>query len=172
MLTAGQEKWIAHLRDDDKVVTKPYDETAPDKFEKVKERIQAVLGKETQIMHCGATALGISGQDEIDIYLPVPPDRFDSLIHPLKEMFGEPRSLYPLERARFVTLEGGKHIDVFLINQECDGWKNGVKFEAYLRTHPEVLEAYRRLKEDGNGLSTREYYRMKIGFINDILLKA
>jgi len=169
MLTAEQEKWIAHLRDDDKIIIKPYDPTAPKKFELVADKIRSALGAETRVEHCGATGLGISGQDEIDIYIPVLPGDFDSLLTPLKEIFGEPRSLYTLERARFVTIQDGKHVDIFLINEESDGWKNGVRFETYLKTHPEALKAYRELKEEGNGLSTREYYRRKIGFINDIL---
>ena len=113
--------------------------------------------------------MGISGQDEIDIYLPVSPGDFDKLLTPLKKLFGEPRSLYPLERARFVTFEEAKHIDVFLINKECAGWKDSVRFESYLKTHPKTLEKYRLLKEKGNGLSTREYYRRKINFINKVL---
>lgn len=172
MLRPEQEEWLAHLSDDDKIVIKPYDATAHEKFELVKQKIQAALGEETKVEHKGATSLGISGQDEIDVYVPVPPSRFDSLLKPLSGVFGEPKSLYPRNRARFVTFESGKHIDVFLINEESDGWKDGVKFETYLKIHPEALQAYRKLKENGDGLSTREYYRRKIEFINDILEQA
>lgn len=172
MITAEQNKWIEHLSDENKIKIVPFDPTAEDKFQKVKQKIQRSLGKDTIIIHRGASSLGISGQDEIDIYVPVPPTKFNLLIEPLKNLFGEPGSHYPLERARFVTEEAGKHIDVFLINEECDGWVNGVKFENYVRTHPEALEAYRELKEDGDGLSVREYYRRKIEFFNDIVKTA
>ena len=70
-----------------------------------------------------------------------------------------------------MTYVDGKHIDVFLINKEGSGWLNSVKFENYLRTTPTVLEEYKRLKESGDGLSTREYYRKKIEFYNSILSK-
>src|SRR5687767_13419515 len=121
MLRPEQEQWLAHLRDDDKVVIRPYDATTQEKFESVKQKIQASLGEETRVEHRGATSLGISGQDEIDVYVPVSPSKFDSLLEPLSRVFGEPRSLYPLSRARFVTFERGKHIDVFLINEESEG---------------------------------------------------
>ncbi|MCR4275541.1 MAG: GrpB family protein [Candidatus Wolfebacteria bacterium] len=169
MLTLEQEKWIAHLSDENKIIIVPFDPTAEEKFQKVKQRINDSIGREVPVEHRGATSLGISGQDEIDVYIPIPSARFNSLVDPLKNIFGEPKSLYPLERARFVTEENGKHIDVFLINEEHDGWKNAVKFEEYLRSHPEALEKYRQLKEDGNGLSVREYYRRKTEFINEIL---
>lgn len=172
MLTLEQEKWIAHLSDENKIFITPFDSTAEEKFQRVKQRVQGALGTQTPVEHRGATSLGISGQDEIDVYIPTPEAKFNSLIDPLKGLFGEPRSLYTLERARFVTEEQGKHIDVFLINEDHDGWKNGVKFETYLKSHPEALEEYRQLKENGNGLSVREYYRRKIEFINEILAKV
>jgi len=169
MITPQQQKWIDHLNDKDRIVIKPYDSTTPEKFEAVKTKIQNSLGESIDVRHCGATSLGISGQDEIDVYIPVAPSKFNKLIPSLTQLFGEPRSHYPLERARFVTIENGKHVDVFLINKDSDGWLNGLKFEKYLKSHPKALEAYRKLKESGNGLSTREYYRRKIEFINQIL---
>jgi GrpB-like predicted nucleotidyltransferase (UPF0157 family) len=169
MITSEQEKWLSHLSNKDKIKIIPFDQTAEEKFQRVKQRIQKILGEQTRIEHHGATSLGISGQDEIDIYIPISPNRFNPFINSLKTIFGEPRSLYKLERARFVTQEDNKHIDIFLINEECNAWKNGIKFEEYLHSHPESLEEYRQLKEKGNGSSVQEYYRKKTEFINRIL---
>lgn len=172
MLTNDQKKWIAHLSDKDKITIVPFNPTAEEKYIQVKQKIQKILGKNIPIKHCGATSLGISGQDEIDIYIPVSPTRFNQLIEPLKNIFGEPESLYPLERIRFKTKENGKRVDVFLINKEHAGWINGEKFEKYLKSHPKALDEYRKLKEDGDGLSVREYYQRKIEFINSIVKKV
>ncbi|MFA6552116.1 MAG: GrpB family protein [Candidatus Paceibacterota bacterium] len=169
MLTPEQAKWIAHLSDEDKIKIIPFDHTVEEKFQKVKQRIQKILGKEIPVEHHGATSLGISGQDEIDVYIPISSDKFSSLINELKNIFGEPKSLYPLERARFVTEEDRKHIDVFLINREHYGWNNMIRFEAYLKSNSQALEDYKKLKEYGNELSVREYYRRKIEFINEVL---
>ena len=62
----------------------------------------------------------------------MPVSLFTLYVDHLTEFFGEPGSLYPLERGRFATEIDGKHIDVFLINEECDGWKNSLIFEEYL----------------------------------------
>lgn len=169
MLTPEQEKWLAHLSDSDTISMVPFDVTANEKFEQVRARIQTELGENVRVEHHGATSLGISGQDEIDVYLPVSQDGFESLVQSLKTIFGEPRSYYPSKRARFVTTEEGKHIDIFPVNEGSDDWKNLVKFENILRNNPTKLEEYRKLKESGNGLSTREYYRRKLEFINEIL---
>ena len=169
MLTAEQTIWINHLSDKDLVKISPFDPTSEEKFQKSKNIVQTALVDEFVLDHHGASSLGISGQDEIDAYIPVSPERFDDLILPLKNLFGEPQSLYPLNRARFVTIIDGKHIDIFLINKEADSWKLGIKFEEYLKSHPESLVEYKDLKEKGHGLNVREYYRKKIEFINDIL---
>jgi len=172
MLTPDQENWINHLSDQDQIHIFPFDPTTPQKFEAVKRKIQAVLGPETRVVHRGATSLGISGQDEIDVYVPVPENQFEPLIATLSIVFGAPRSHYPHDRARFVVYEAGKHVDIFLVNETNVGWLNGINFENYLRSHPETLEQYRLLKEVGHGLSSREYYRRKTEFFNEILLIA
>jgi GrpB-like predicted nucleotidyltransferase (UPF0157 family) len=166
MLTGEQENWLVTLSDTSPVRIVPFDGAAKERFRRVAERIHAALGQDVRVEHHGATILGISGQDEIDVYLPVAPDEFDMLVLSLKAFFGEPRSLYPGRRARFVTEEAGKHIDIFPINEACEDWKNLLIFESYLKVHPETLEQYRELKESLDGASVREYYRRKIEFIN------
>ena len=172
MLTPDQEKWINQLSDQELVVIQPYDPTSPGKFESVKCKIQAVLGSEAKVVHRGATGLRISGQNEIDAYVPVPSEQFDTLIPVLTAAFGNPRKVFPNDRARFAIYEEGKRVDVFLINQNCPGWINGIKFENYLRTHPKILEQYRILKETGHGLTMKEYYRRKTAFFNEIVAMA
>jgi len=172
MLTIDQQKWIDHLSDTDTVVIVPFDTTAEEKFLTIKKRIHSSLGVDIRVEHHGATSLGISGQDEIDVYIPVVPDKFDALMASLDGLFGKPASMYPRQRARFVTSVDDKHIDVFLINENSSDWRNCVKFESYLKNHSTDLETYRKLKESGNTLSTREYYRIKTEFINEILAKS
>jgi GrpB-like predicted nucleotidyltransferase (UPF0157 family) len=171
MLTTKQEKWINHLREDNQIIIRPFDPKAKEKFELVKQKIQFVLGETIQVLHRGASSLGISGQDEIDVYIPVPEARFDHFVAEVTKIFGEARSHYPLERTRFVTEEFGKHIDVFVINETGEGWTDSEKFDRELRGNPKILEEYRKLKESGHGLNCREYYRRKTEFINKVLQK-
>jgi GrpB-like predicted nucleotidyltransferase (UPF0157 family) len=170
MLTKKQQEWVGRLSDkpgEIKII--PFDPTSQEKFEKIRSTIQSELGESMPVEHHGASSLGISGQDEIDVYIPVSPAQYDSTVKMAVELFGEPRSHYPLERTRFRTSQDGKRIDLFVINQESLEWLNGLKFEKYLRANPEVLNDYRKLKEAGDGLSSQEYYRRKIEFINNIL---
>ena len=172
MLSKKQQDWLNHLSSEKKINILPFDSRVNKIFLKIKNKIQDNLGKDTRVEHRGASSLGISGQDEIDVYVPVPPTEFDSYIPKMSKIFGEPRSLYPLERVRFSQEIDGKKIDLFLINEEHDDWTNGCKFENYLKSHPKDLERYRKLKEEMNGFTVKDYYTRKNEFINKILSKA
>ena len=76
MLTPKQKKWINHLPDDDKIMIFSFDKTSQDVFEKIKEKIQTNLDMEIKVEHRGSTSLGIAGQNEIDVYIPVSGDIF------------------------------------------------------------------------------------------------
>lgn len=171
MLSKKQQDWLNHLSTDKKITILPYDPRVNDIFKKVKIKIQDSLGKDIRVDHRGASSLGISGQDEIDVYVPVPPSAFDTYIPKMSKLFGEPRSLYSLERVRFSEEIDGKKIDLFLINEEHEDWLKGVKFENYLKSHPKDLEKYKKLKEEMDGFSVKDYYTRKNEFINEILGK-
>ncbi len=169
MITPEQEKWLEHLSDDDHVKIYLFDPCSREIFEKIKKQIQSGLGENIEVVHRGATALGISGQGELDVYIPVSEHDFNSVTILVEKLFGKPKSFYLLERARFVTSVDNTKVEVFVINNKSKSWLDGIKFEEYLRNNPEALDAYKKLKESGDGLSTRKYYRRKIEFINSIL---
>lgn len=170
MLTDNQKRWINHLRDDDKVEIYPFDKTSKEKFEKVKMEIINSVAMKIDVEHRGSTSLGIAGQNEIDIYIPLSPNAFygRALVLELTELYGPPKSTHKT-RTRFQTIDGGKKIDIFLIDKESPEWLNGLKFEDYLKIHKDALREYEELKYNCNGLSTRKFYEKKVTFINDIL---
>ncbi|SRR6266481_10026821 len=168
MLTPKQEDWLEHLSTEKKVCIIPFDPTAEKKFQKIKSLIQGSLGADVAVEHRGSTSLGISGQDEIDVYIPVLAEEFSKLQPKLEELFGEPRSAYP-SRIRFHTEIDSKKIDLFLIDKKHEDWLNGIAFEKACRDSPEILEKYRILKEEMNGRNVQEFYRQKNEFINTVL---
>jgi GrpB-like predicted nucleotidyltransferase (UPF0157 family) len=169
VLTAEQQKWIDHLSTEDTIRIVPYDPRCKVIYETVKKRIQKEFGTELPVEHHGASSLGISGQDEIDIFIPVVTERFTPLVGPLSKFLGVPKSWYQNERVRFKIYEDSKKIDLFLVNSDHYSWIDTVVFERLLREKPELLDEYRLLKEDGDGLSVREYYRRKTEFINKVI---
>lgn len=171
MLTPDQQLWVDHLNDTDAISVVPWDPTAEDKFLAIKAAVQGFLGTQQAVLHRGASSLKISGQDEIDIYVPVPVGEFDKTVNTICDLYDRPRSMYGLKRAHFVTSIDNKHIDVFVINKDDANWTDSEIFYEYLLSHPAALEEYRKLKENLSGKTTRAYYREKIEFINDILAR-
>ena len=156
MLTKEQKKWIEHLSDKKKIKIIPYDPKVKIVFSRTKKEIQQVLGK-INVMHCGSTNLEIFGQGEIDLYIPVNNKSFNSYLKKLIKYFGEAGTVHSMERARFVKYVDKIKVEIFLINEESDGWKNGLEFESYLKRHPDILGKYEKLKKKCNRFSIRKY---------------
>ncbi len=168
MLTPEQKKWVNHLNTDGVVEIFPYDEKAPKKFEQIKSQIQAVLGDVT-VLHRGASGLGISGQREIDVYIPLTPNEIAEYTPKMEAVFGKPKSVYPLERTKFLAEIDGTKIEIMLTNKYHQSWIDNDNFFKYLLVNKEALERYKQLKDGCAGLNYREYYRKKIEFINEVL---
>lgn len=78
MLSQKQKGWLNHLSDTNKVKIIPYDPKAKEIFTKQKKEIQDILGEDITVLHEGASAWGISGKGDIDIYIPVPVSEFNN----------------------------------------------------------------------------------------------
>lgn len=170
MLTPSQQQWIDSLRDGTITIV-PYDERTERLFLQAKARVHNAIGDKVVVEHCGASSLGISGQDEIDVSILANKDTFDEYIPKLEKEFGPVRSRYP-DRARFEVREEGKKIDLKIVDVDNENYKDSKIFENYLKNNPEELERYKALKEECNGKTTKEYYTRKTEFINEILEKA
>ena len=169
MLTKAQETWLAHLSDSYQVKIQPYDPQVTEIFQEVKKEIQLLLGPETEVLHKGASAWGISGKGDVDIYIPVPANKFETTASILKETFGKPGSFYPLERVRWTRNVKDYEVEIFVMNKASQRWKDSLVFWREMETNPKALEQYRILKEKAEGLTVREYYREKLEFYNQVL---
>jgi len=169
MINEEQQKWLDHLSDTKQVFVVVWDPTCEEKFLQVKNQIQNILGKQQAVEHRGASSLKISGQDEIDVYVPVLKEEFEQTVDLITRVYGSPKSIYPLKRARFITEVDGKHIDIFVINKDDKDWLNAELFHNYLLANSQKLDEYRKLKENNSGKSVKEYYTKKTEFINEIL---
>ena len=172
MLTKKQVEWLNHLSDSNKVKIIPYDPKVKKVFQKQQKEIQSLLGPKTLVLHKGASAWGISGKGDLDIYIPTTAEQFARYFEQLKEILDEPGSYYPLERVRWNKQVDGIETEIFLVNKDVPFWKDSLIFWEYIESHPETLEEYRKLKEAAEGMSTREYYRVKIEFYNKTLESA
>ncbi len=169
MITKEQQIWLDHLSDTTKISIVPYNPETRRVFKIIKSDLNKVLGR-TRISHRGSTNLKISGQGEIDLYIPVTKKQFNTHLEKLISYLGNPGSLYPLKRVRFIKYIDDIKIEIFLINKNDSGWKESVIFEKYLKCNNKALLEYEKIKSGCNGFSVKEYYTKKTAFINKILL--
>lgn len=169
MLSQKQKDWLNHLSDTNKVKVIPYDPKVKEIFIKQKKEIQDILGENSVVLHEGASAWGISGKGDIDIYIPVPVTEFNDTFEKLKASLGEPGSFYQDERVRWNRELENTEVEIFLVNQDATFWKDSIIFWDYIKSHPKTLEEYKVIKEKAEGTSTREYYTRKTEFINKTL---
>lgn len=108
MLTPEQEAWINTLSDRIISIT-PYDPRSQVLFERVQKKIHSLLGEDVMVEQEGSTIFGIAGQNEVDVSIVVPKEKFPEYIPKLEFMFGSVQSNYP-DRARFEVKEEGKKI--------------------------------------------------------------
>lgn len=172
MLTSKQKKWLEHLSNSNSTKIIPFKSQVRNDFYDLKKELQEIVGKDVDVSLKGSSNLGISGKGELDVYIPVPSDKFDYILQKLINAYGEPGSHYPLERARFNKFVNKTEAEVFLINSDRDSWAQLNIFESWLKSHPKDLKQYENLKTSLVGKSTRTYYTEKLNFFNSIIEKA
>lgn len=85
-------------------------------FNKIKKDLIDNIGN-IRVSLRGSTLLGISGQGEVDLYIPVAKKDFNIYLKKLINYLGDPGSIYDLRRVRFVKYIDNIKIEIFLINK-------------------------------------------------------
>ena len=136
----------------------------PRKKVKVKRRKLFDLYSDLEIKHMGASALKISGQNDIDIYAFSSPLDFDKFLPGLIKLFGEPLH----KHETFCEWKFKKdEFDVEFYLTEPP--KEHIKIFAILKANLDLLKEYENLKALMNGKSFREYQEKKYEFYHKIL---
>ena len=121
-----------------------------------------------EIKHVGASALKISGQNDLDIYIFSNPKNFDKYLPGIIEIFGEPLHRHEtfcewkLQKEEF-------NIELYLTAKDSPTMQKQIKVFETLRDNPDLLEEYEKLKKSMNGKSFKEYQEKKYEFYHKIL---
>ena len=130
--------------------------------------LRKTIGNNVTIEHRGATALGISGVGEVDLYIMVSPKKWKKILSKLEKKFGKPGSL-DHEWARFNQVYKNIEFEIMLVHENCkDNIENQIFFN-HLKSNKKDLERYEQLKVKYSRVSEREYYLQKDKFIKRIL---
>ena len=141
-----------------RVVVTPYDEAWVDDYKKIQGELSEALGKlALRIEHVGSTSVrGLSAKPIIDIDVVI---KDMTIFDPVKEAlagigYHHEGDLGIPGREAF-KYEGKEHLrkhHLYVCPADSPELRRHLAFRDYLRSHPEAVEAYGRIKEEGAAL--------------------
>ena len=162
MLTEGQKNYLAKLppeRAEDIITVHPYNPQTKEIANEVIEQIKGVV-PDADARFMGASALGISGQNDVDIYIICPPEMKEIYLSKLSPVFVEH------VKNKWQWFKDGVEVSVYLSDPSDYKFQEQLKIFDILKTNPEVLKKYKLLKESVSGKTYRDYQIAKYEFYN------
>lgn len=160
-----------------KVIVLPYDEAWKDDFEKIRAELADALGDlALRIEHVGSTSVpGLSAKPVIDIDVVIKDNTVlnDAVAALAKIGYFHEGDLGIKGREAF-GYEGKEHLKkhhLYVCPEDSPELKRHITFRDYLRSHPEAVREYGRIKEEGAALFPEDidkYMNYKAPVINKI----
>ena len=166
MLTENQEKYLLKIPTYKIVRIVPYDPKISGIVQEIKNKI-ANAGINLEVKFMGASALQISGQGDIDLYIFCPEKDFQIYVPKLEEIFGP--KVQGISIIKWQLEKGGHEVEMYLTDPNTPSMQEQTKVFEILKNDPLLLEEYEEIKSSANGESFREYMKRKYEFFNRIL---
>jgi hypothetical protein len=164
MLTESQENYLNKIPEDSIAEIKAWNPDASNFAKKLIEQIKQDSGLE--IFWCGSLAMGISGQNDIDLYIFAEPKNFELHLPEIIKSLGKPTYILN-EKILWRIIKNSYKIDASLLSKNSKEVKHDLFFTESLKSNQDLLQEYILLKNPG--LSAREYYRLKNEFYNRVV---
>ena len=166
MLTPNQEKYLLTIPEDKIIAIKPFDPKVKGVAQNIISKIKEVL-PEAKVLFMGASALGIAGQNDIDMTI-LANREFNRYSNELENLFGKPVKSNPtLIKWEFV--KDGFEVELYLNNKTSSALQEQIDTFNLLKNNFELLKEYEQIKLKSDGLPFREYMKRKYEFFNKIL---
>ena len=168
MLTENQEKYLQTISESKNTEIKPWN---PKTREVAYRLIDAIKNADPElgIIYTGASALGISGVNDLDFTVTCPIEDFGKHLPNLIEILGNPQKIGK-ENIRWEGIQKeGFIVDVHMTDPDNPSLKEHIRLFELLKNNSELLNEYEVLKIKSNGASYREYQRRKYEFYNKVL---
>ena len=162
------------------VVVLPYDEAWKKDFEEIKAELMAVLdGLVLSVEHVGSTSVpGLAAKPIIDIDVIIEDtDCFEKVKTALETIGYQHEGDLGIPGREAFKYHGKEHLrkhHLYVCAKDSDELKRHLSFRDYLRTHPEAVKEYGRIKEEGARLYPNDidsYIEYKAPFIENIYEK-
>jgi len=169
MLTENQEKYLRKIPEGGVIKIKPWDPEVKRAAEGLIAKIKSAepgLG----VLWMGASALGIAGQNDIDMYICSQAEDFWKHLARLKEVLGEP--VAGISIMKWEMDIDGFGVELYLTDPSTPSMLEQIKVFEILKNDAVLLKEYEKIKLEANGVSFREYMRRKYKFFNRILSES
>jgi GrpB-like predicted nucleotidyltransferase (UPF0157 family) len=167
MPTKDEEDFLKKIPADKIVKIYPFDTKVIKVVKEILDSIKNIYS-DLEVKHMGASALGISGQNDVDIYALSNPVDFEKYLLGLIKIFGEPLH----KHETFIEWKFNKNgfdIEFYLTSPDSKTMRRQIKVFETLMNNKDLLKEYENLKESMNGKSFREYQKKKYEFYNKII---
>ena len=160
-----------------RVIVLPYDAKWKTDFENIrKEIVDAVGGLIIGIEHVGSTSVhGLSAKPIIDIDVVIKDySMLDAVISALERIDYHHEGNLGIAGREAFKYEGKTHLrkhHLYVCPRDSEELKRHIAFREYLRSHPEAVREYSRIKEEGAALypfDIEKYIEHKSPFVEKI----
>ncbi len=165
MLTENQKKYLEKLpkeKAEKIIVDSPYNPRTKPIAERLLTLIKETLF-EADVRYMGASALGISGQNDVDIYIICPSYRKALYRSRLNDSF------FKIFGEEWSWKEGETEISVYLSDPDDKNLKEQIEIFEIFTHNPKALREYERVKQSMSGKTYMEYQTAKYEFYNRML---
>ena len=165
MLTEGQKDYLNKLtpeRAGEIINISPYNPKTEIISNKVTDRIRQII-PEADIRYMGASALKISGQNDVDIYIICPALLKENYLLKLTPELGQ------WVKNKWQWHEDEIEVSVYLSDPEDIKFREQLETFKIFKDDPRILKEYEILKESMSGQIYKEYQTAKYEFYNHIL---
>ena len=139
------------------MVVLPYDENWANDFEAIKAEVSAALGKTAlAVEHVGSTSVkGLSAKPIIDLDIVVKTNEIQKTIDLLAKIGYIHEGNLGIAGREAFHYEGKEHLrqhHLYVCPQDSPELKRHIAFRDYLRSHPDAVREYSRIKEEAAAL--------------------
>lgn len=167
MLTDVQRKYLETISDTKIIHIKPYNPKCNEVAHKLIEQIKS--SSTLDVLYTGASALGISGVNDIDFTILCPRLDFQKYLPRIEKILGKPQKIGE-QNIRWEGIEiGGVAVDVHMTDPNNPFLAEHIQLFELLKNNRRLLKEYEELKQKCDGFSYKEYQRAKYEFYNKVL---
>lgn len=170
MLTPEEERYLLTIPEETRVVVRAYDPRVATVAQHLIERILEA-DHEAQVLFMGASALEISGQNDIDLYVMSLQRDFSSHRASLESLFGTPAAVSE-NSIKWELVGHDWPVTVYLTDPTSAAMSRQLRVNAILKTDEAARQQYEELKWVARDLPLREYQRRKYEFYHQLLGEA